>query len=86
MIKGCQKRIVFLKNTGSEYFDEAYFVLKPDALERDEADIVSEATKIANMALDRGSRGLKHERIKRLGFFALGLAIGVTMTLLVILL
>ena len=30
MIKGCQKRIIHLKNTGSPYFEEAYFILKDE--------------------------------------------------------
>lgn len=30
MIKGCQKRMIFIKNTGCDLFDEAYFVLKND--------------------------------------------------------
>ena len=46
MIKGCQKKIVFLKDTESELFEEAYFVLKPTAVKRGEEDIVLEATRI----------------------------------------
>ena len=48
MIKGCHKRIIFLKNTGSELFEEAYFIMKPQALEMKEHDVVSEAAKIVN--------------------------------------
>ena len=48
MIKGCHKRIIFLKNTGSELFEEAYFIMKPRATEMKESDVVSEATKIVN--------------------------------------
>ena len=46
MIKGCQKKIVFLKDTESELFEEAYFVLKPTATSKGEEDIVLEATRI----------------------------------------
>ena len=28
MVKGCQRKIYYLKNTGSKYFEEAYLVLK----------------------------------------------------------
>ena len=28
MIKGCSKRMIMLKDTGSDLFEEAYFVLK----------------------------------------------------------
>jgi hypothetical protein len=30
MVRGYQKRIIYLKNTRSRYFDEAYFVVKED--------------------------------------------------------
>lgn len=30
MVRGCQKRVVFLKNTGSKMFDEAYFIVSDD--------------------------------------------------------
>ena len=28
MIKGCRKNLVVMKNIGSDYIDEAYFILK----------------------------------------------------------
>ncbi len=37
MQKGCQKRIYFIKNTNSRYFEEAYLVLKNDVLLTDSA-------------------------------------------------
>ena len=27
-MRGCQKRVIYMKNTGSEVFDEAYFVVR----------------------------------------------------------
>ena len=30
MLKGCQRRIIMVKDTGSRYFDSAYFVIKSD--------------------------------------------------------
>lgn len=30
MIKGCQRRIILVKETNSKYFDSAYFVLRSD--------------------------------------------------------
>lgn len=47
MIKGCHKNVVFLKNTGSELFDEAYFVVKASVKQQEYHDIVSEAMEIA---------------------------------------
>jgi hypothetical protein len=32
MVRGCQKKIIYLKNTGSEVFEEAYFVVRENEL------------------------------------------------------
>ncbi len=50
MIKGCQKKIVFIKDTGSELFDEAYLVMKPKAQGAKENDVLKEAHRILNEA------------------------------------
>ena len=49
MLRGCQKKIILLKNTGSELFDEAYFILREDAPVRSlpaEPDMIREANRI----------------------------------------
>ena len=48
MVRGCQKKIIYLKNTGSEVFDEAYFVVNDKTLGKDiaECDMVLEANRI----------------------------------------
>ena len=28
MVRGCQKKIIYLKNSGSDLFEEAYFIIK----------------------------------------------------------
>lgn len=50
MVKGYQKRIVFMKNTGSEFFDEAYFVVADAYTDKDERDMISEANRIIDEA------------------------------------
>ena len=47
-MRGYQRRVIFLKNTGSALFEEAYFVMRSDKLAegKSEADMVSEATRI----------------------------------------
>ena len=48
-MKGCQKRIIVMKNTGSNIFDEVYFILKDNAVRTSsmtENDMVSEASRI----------------------------------------
>ena len=52
MIKGCQKKIIHITNTGSPYFEEAYLILRrggdfSDEGDVSETDIVQEAIKIA---------------------------------------
>lgn len=49
MLKGCQRKLILLRDTGSNIFEEAYFVLKADADARQnlsESDMVSEARRI----------------------------------------
>ena len=48
MLRGCQKKIVFLKNTGSKLFDEAYFVISDNASEDKicDSDMITEANRI----------------------------------------
>lgn len=47
-MRGYQKKVIFLKNTGSDVFDEAYFVLKNDEKRSffSHATMVNEAQKI----------------------------------------
>ncbi len=49
MIKGCSRRMIVLKDTGSDFFDEAYFVLKSGKEVNafsGEKDFVAEARRI----------------------------------------
>jgi len=47
--KGCERKIIMIKNTGSSYFDEAYFILKENYKKRvSEGDMLSEANRIVN--------------------------------------
>ena len=44
MLKGCQRRIIMVKDTGSQYFDSAYFVIKSDLPKScKDSDMLSEA-------------------------------------------
>lgn len=47
MVRGTQKKVVYLKNTGSAVFDEAFFIVK-DEKERgfSEEDLLREANRI----------------------------------------
>ncbi len=60
MIKGCQKKIIHLKNTNSPYFEEAYFIMKDTADSGSKTvDIVREAERIARNVSD--SKNAKKE-------------------------
>ncbi|MBQ7225765.1 MAG: hypothetical protein IJX02_04080 [Clostridia bacterium] len=80
MIKGCHKSIVFLKNTGSELFEEAYFIVKPGANVASKEDIVYQATQLAN-GLCKQEHKLPKKRT-RLLFFLLGCLVGFGIMLL----
>ena len=56
-MRGCQKRVIYLKNTGSEYFEEAYFVLKTtDSQKRSDTDIIREANRIIEENIGKRKR------------------------------
>ena len=59
-MRGCQKRVVFLKNTGSSIFEGAYFVIKDenrrDEKDGDECDMVLEASRIIEENFERKGR------------------------------
>lgn len=59
MVRGYQKRVVFMKNTGSEFFDEAYFVVCDDKMGGSEADMISEANRI----IDEAGGSIRENRV-----------------------
>ncbi len=57
MVKGCQRRMVCLKQTGSEWFEEAYFLLREEKQSQacDEQSLLREANRIVSeQGLSRG--------------------------------
>jgi hypothetical protein len=46
MVRGCQRKVIFLKNTDSKIFSEAYFIVDDRALSTSESDMVREANRI----------------------------------------
>lgn len=66
MIKGCSRKVVVVKNTDSDLFEEAYFILKPSADAFENADFLAEAKRIiaARTGYARRSRG-RERRIRR---------------------
>jgi hypothetical protein len=72
-VRGCEKRIYHVKNTESEIFDEAYFILKvggrknfagPRELEKEAMRIVNGATKPSDGLHTNKSVTAKREKLK----------------------
>ncbi len=79
MIKGCQKKIIIIKDTGNKYFEEAHFIVKNECLgsEINEYNIIKDATAIVNdykssIKLKRTKRNI----FKHLLYFILGVLFG----------
>ncbi len=49
MLKGCQRKVIVIKNPGSELFEEAYFIVKPLDKARKESDFLAEANRIISV-------------------------------------
>lgn len=49
-MRGCERRIIMLKGTDSEIFDEAYFLLRKDFKNRDsDTEMLTEAHRIVSL-------------------------------------
>lgn len=76
-MRGYQKRVIFVKNTGSRHIEEAYFVMRSDVsgAESSRELIVAEADRIIKESFgDRGKGFIYKKRWHILTFF-LGCAI-----------
>ena len=75
MIKGCSRQVIVLKNTGSDLFEEAYFIVRPKGSERKHDDLLLEANRIIRAKSVSGfEKGKKNnERVKLIIGFVLGL-------------
>ena len=53
MIKGCNKRVIVMKDTGNSMIEEAFFILKADAIKEAlrEEDIIKQANKILEKSM-----------------------------------
>ena len=62
MIKGCAKRVIVVKNTNSEMFDEAYFIVNPNKGERKQSDFLAEVNKIISSEFETASHHRKSKK------------------------
>ena len=89
MVRGCQKKMVYLKSTGSDVFEEAYFVVRDGALAGvDECDMVKEANKILSECVSLEEKCSARQKIK--GFikkwitpFLGGMTVGIIIAILI---
>lgn len=68
-MKGYQKKVIFLKDTGSHLFDEAYFVISREGEEANvgHSDMIFEANRIINESLENNVTG-KGRKDRRFNF------------------
>ena len=73
-MRGYQKKVIFIKNAGSNFFEEAYFVLKDDEKNRifSHATMVSEARRIIEENFEVKKRKFKFINLKVLFAFLIG--------------
>lgn len=57
MVRGCQRKVIFLKNTESEIFSEAYFIVDGRSPRVSETDMVREANRIIENNLAHTTAG-----------------------------
>jgi hypothetical protein len=65
MLRGCKRNMIVLRGTGSDLFEEAYFVVKEEAERRSETDMLEEAERI----IDKSSP-TRSGATKRIGLFS----------------
>ena len=86
-MRGAEKKVIHLKNTGSQLFSEAYFIVNSEkgAPVREIKDMISEADRIIDRSIsDSGAEGRERRRI--LGFFIpffLGALLTVSLTVFI---
>lgn len=58
-MRGYQKKVIYMKNTGSKHFEEAYFVLKSDIEKTGIScnEMIDEANRIIEENFDQNSHG-----------------------------
>lgn len=89
MVRGCQKKIVYLKNTDSSVFDEAYFLLCDDvSADISECDMIKEANRILDECISfeekRSKRQIVLDFVKeKIIPFTLGIVLGVIITIII---
>ena len=69
-MRGYQKRVVFLKNTGSSLFEEAYFVIRSDKGEKSHPEGLkkNDFLEEANRIIEENSKYYGEDKRRRLDY------------------
>lgn len=81
MIKGCSRKVIVIKNPGSDLFEEAYFIVSPKVSERKHGDFLHEANRI--IALKSGSEPCVKKGVRLLWPLLVGFATGACSALVI---
>ena len=83
-VRGYQKKVIFLKNTESEFFDEAYFVIKCEEKRRkiSHATMVEEAKRIIEENFGKQKKRFLFFRFKTLISFLSGFVLSFILTVI----
>lgn len=67
MVRGCHKRVIYLKSTDSHLYDEVYFIVSDKApVGTRERDFIDEANRIIRDSVDtQDTRPRIRDRVKR---------------------
>lgn len=77
-MRGYQKKVIFLKDTGSHLFDEAYFVMsrKGEDAAIEQSDMVFEANRIIKESLGDNESRIGRERARKKRNFLIPFLVG----------
>ena len=83
-MRGCERKIIMLKGTDSEIFDEAYFLIRRDFKDGEAKEIVDEAMRIVDMSQIGYTNEVKCKKEKKDFFIGavIGFAFGMIFLLL----
>ena len=83
-MRGYQKKVIYVKNTGSRHFEEAYFVLRPDSegASASPDSMILEANRIINENFKKRKDGFLN--LKKWHIFAFLLGCVTTLALCII--
>ena len=84
-MRGYQRKVIFLKDTGSRLFDEAYFVVSRMGEEAkvEQSDMIFEANRIIKESLEEKEQRLRKEIKGRIFGFAISFFLGALISLII---